>query len=187
MTLPVRPGILEIAPYVGGEAGLPGANRVVRLASNENPLGPSAQAVAAYQALSGELHRYSASSGKVRLALETHIVHARNGLAQGLGRSAFGEQYGKLRATVRGQVTGRLEHLLLRSDVSVEHAQRDAAHTIGTDHGKQQCHAHEHDERDAATGAGRGRGVTVVAWKVLPCDGHFLLFRWQIGLKMRTC
>ena len=58
MTLPVRPGILEIAPYVGGEAGLPGANRVVRLASNENPLGPSAQAVAAYQALSGELHRY---------------------------------------------------------------------------------------------------------------------------------
>lgn len=58
MTLTVRPGILDIAPYVGGEAGLPGANRVVRLASNENPLGPSAQAIAAYRALSGELHRY---------------------------------------------------------------------------------------------------------------------------------
>jgi histidinol-phosphate aminotransferase len=53
-----RPGILDIAPYVGGEASLPGVNRVIRLASNENPLGPSAKAMAAYRALAPDLHRY---------------------------------------------------------------------------------------------------------------------------------
>ena len=53
-----RPGILEIAAYVGGEAGLPGHNRVMRLASNENPLGCSPKARAAYEALAGELNRY---------------------------------------------------------------------------------------------------------------------------------
>ena len=53
-----RPGILDIAPYVGGEAALPGVNRVIRLASNENPLGPSEKAMTAYRALAPELHRY---------------------------------------------------------------------------------------------------------------------------------
>lgn len=58
MTVRARPGILDVAPYVGGEVAAPGANRLVRLASNENPLGASPRAQAAYQALSGELHRY---------------------------------------------------------------------------------------------------------------------------------
>ncbi len=58
MTPIPRPGILEVAPYVGGESAAPGANRIVRLASNENPLGPSPRAVAAYEALKDELHRY---------------------------------------------------------------------------------------------------------------------------------
>ena len=53
-----RPGIMEIAPYVGGESSLPGVNRVIRLASNENPLGPSPAAVAGYLGLQDELHRY---------------------------------------------------------------------------------------------------------------------------------
>ena len=53
-----RPGILDIAPYVGGEANVEGVQRVIRLASNENALGPSPQAVEAYTALAGELHRY---------------------------------------------------------------------------------------------------------------------------------
>ena len=54
----VRPGILDIAPYIGGEAGLAGQQRVIRLASNESPLGPSPRAAEAYRALAGELHRY---------------------------------------------------------------------------------------------------------------------------------
>ena len=53
-----RPGILDIAPYIGGEAKVEGVDRVIRLASNESALGPSPRAVAAYRALAGELHRY---------------------------------------------------------------------------------------------------------------------------------
>jgi histidinol-phosphate aminotransferase len=49
----VRPGILDIAPYVGGEAGLAGQQRVIRLASNESPLGPSPRAAEAYRARAG--------------------------------------------------------------------------------------------------------------------------------------
>ncbi len=58
MTLTPRPGIMEIAPYVGGEAAIPGRNRVIRLASNENPLGPSPLATAAYANLEKASHRY---------------------------------------------------------------------------------------------------------------------------------
>jgi histidinol-phosphate aminotransferase len=53
-----RPGILDIAPYVGGEAKIVGVEQPIRLASNESALGPSAKAVAAYRALAGEIHRY---------------------------------------------------------------------------------------------------------------------------------
>jgi len=53
-----RPGILEIAPYVGGAAQAPGANRSVKLSSNENPLGPSPRAVAAYRAAAEDLALY---------------------------------------------------------------------------------------------------------------------------------
>jgi histidinol-phosphate aminotransferase len=53
-----RPGILEIAPYVGGEGRLGGRNRVIKLSSNEGALGPSHKAVVAYEAEKHELHRY---------------------------------------------------------------------------------------------------------------------------------
>jgi histidinol-phosphate aminotransferase len=58
MTLTVRPGIMDIAPYVPGEGSLAGQTRVIRLASNENPLGPSPLAMEAYRTLSPDLHRY---------------------------------------------------------------------------------------------------------------------------------
>src|SRR5712691_11316311 len=53
-----RPGILDIAPYIGGEAKIAGVERPIRLASNESALGPSAKATAAYRAMAGEIHRY---------------------------------------------------------------------------------------------------------------------------------
>jgi histidinol-phosphate aminotransferase len=53
-----RPGILDITPYVGGEAKAAGLERPIRLASNESALGPSPKAIAAYRALAGEIHRY---------------------------------------------------------------------------------------------------------------------------------
>jgi histidinol-phosphate aminotransferase len=53
-----RPGILDIQPYVGGEAKVPGVARVIRLASNESALGPSPRAIAAYKAAAAEMYRY---------------------------------------------------------------------------------------------------------------------------------
>ena len=50
--------LMEIAPYVGGEATIAGARRVIRLASNESALGPSAKAVAAYRAAAEDIFRY---------------------------------------------------------------------------------------------------------------------------------
>ncbi len=58
MSLTPRPGILDVAPYVGGEAEAAGFAEPIRLASNENPLGASPRAREAYGALSAELHRY---------------------------------------------------------------------------------------------------------------------------------
>jgi histidinol-phosphate aminotransferase len=53
-----QPGILDIAPYVGGESKASGLARVIRLASNESALGPSPLAMEAYRAAAAELHRY---------------------------------------------------------------------------------------------------------------------------------
>lgn len=65
-----RPGILDIIPYVGGEAKASGFERPIRLASNESALGPSPNALAAYRALAGEIHRYpDGSAQELREAL----------------------------------------------------------------------------------------------------------------------
>jgi len=58
MSLQPRPGIMDVAPYVGGESKAEGVNRVIRLASNENPLGASPKAIAAYEAEKHQLNRY---------------------------------------------------------------------------------------------------------------------------------
>src|SRR3954451_24839188 len=64
------PGILDIAPYVGGEAKVAGVERPIRLASNESALGPSPKAVEAYRALAGEIFRYpDGSAAELREAL----------------------------------------------------------------------------------------------------------------------
>ena len=39
-----KPGILDISPYVGGRAAVPGVAKVFKLSSNESPLGPSPRA-----------------------------------------------------------------------------------------------------------------------------------------------
>jgi len=68
-----RPGILDVAPYVGGESKAAGVDRVIRLASNESALGPSPRAVAAYQARAQEIHRYpDGGSTELREALARH-------------------------------------------------------------------------------------------------------------------
>ena len=48
MTAPEpKPGILDISPYVGGRAGVPGVAKVHKLSSNESSLGPSPAVFAA--------------------------------------------------------------------------------------------------------------------------------------------
>jgi histidinol-phosphate aminotransferase len=65
-----RPGILDIAPYIGGEANVSGVARVIRLASNESALGPSPRAVEAYRAAAGDIYRYpDGASIELRRAL----------------------------------------------------------------------------------------------------------------------
>ncbi|MEW5765512.1 MAG: histidinol-phosphate transaminase [Acidobacteriota bacterium] len=68
MSIPVPPYIEAIRPYVPGkpvqeverELGLKGT---VKMASNENPLGPSPKAVEAVRAFLGDLHIYPEGSG----------------------------------------------------------------------------------------------------------------------------
>lgn len=71
MSAPIaKPGILDIAPYVGGESEIPGVDRVIKLASNEGALGPSPKAMEAYRAEAETLHRYpDGSASKLRNAL----------------------------------------------------------------------------------------------------------------------
>lgn len=76
MSLPLpRPGILDIAPYVGGESSVPGLNRIVKLASNESALGPSPLALAAFRDAAAALHRYPDGGCTVlRRALGEHFA-----------------------------------------------------------------------------------------------------------------
>jgi histidinol-phosphate aminotransferase len=66
-----RPGILDIATYVGGESETPpGVGTPIKLSSNESALGPSPKAVAAYMAAGDRLHRYpDGAAAELRRAL----------------------------------------------------------------------------------------------------------------------
>src|SRR3546814_5701437 len=61
---------MDIAAYVGGESSLAGHARVIKLSSNENPLGPSPAAAAAYRAEADRLHQYpDGGASKLRAAI----------------------------------------------------------------------------------------------------------------------
>ena len=53
-----QPGIMEIALYQGGASHLDGVSNVLKLSSNENPLGPSDAAKEAVRRAVHDLHRY---------------------------------------------------------------------------------------------------------------------------------
>ena len=70
-------GVLEIDPYVPGESTLPGNIKPIKLSSNENPLGPSPAAVAAFKAAADSLERYpDGSASGLRQAIAR--VHGLN-------------------------------------------------------------------------------------------------------------
>jgi histidinol-phosphate aminotransferase len=53
-----RPGVLDIVPYIPGKSSAPGVAKVFKLSSNETPLGPSANAIAAYRVAGEHLEDY---------------------------------------------------------------------------------------------------------------------------------
>jgi len=61
MAITPQPGISDIALYQGGDAHVDGVNRVIKLSSNENPLGPSPLARAAYLEAAGSMEVYPSS------------------------------------------------------------------------------------------------------------------------------
>ena len=74
MTAPVpKPGILDIAPYVGGKSVLAGIAEPMKLSSNENALGAGPMARAAYEAALKSIHLYpDGRAGKLRTAVADH-------------------------------------------------------------------------------------------------------------------
>jgi histidinol-phosphate aminotransferase len=66
MTLALKPGVLDIRPYVGGRAEVSGAKgRVFKLSSNETPFGPSEKALAAFRKASANLFLYPEGSARL--------------------------------------------------------------------------------------------------------------------------
>jgi histidinol-phosphate aminotransferase len=91
MSLPVKPWIQKLDPYVPGkpieelerELGIPNA---VKLASNENPLGPSPRAVEAIWNVADKMHRYpDGGCFRLRRALAERLAVAPEQLVFGAG------------------------------------------------------------------------------------------------------
>ncbi|MBU6298038.1 MAG: histidinol-phosphate transaminase [Alphaproteobacteria bacterium] len=74
MTLSPKPGVLDIAPYVGGRAAVSGVADSIKLSSNESALGPSLKARQAYAEAVGSMPIYPEGSAQMlREAIgETH-------------------------------------------------------------------------------------------------------------------
>lgn len=60
-TIEPQPGILDIAPYQGGQSHVEGVSDVIKLSSNENPFGPGDKAKEAFAKSAHQLHRYPSS------------------------------------------------------------------------------------------------------------------------------
>ncbi len=68
--LKARPGVFEIDPYVPGKSKLSGHGPIIKLSSNETPLGPSPKAIEAFRNAAGLLDRYpDGAATELRAAL----------------------------------------------------------------------------------------------------------------------
>ena len=68
-----KPGILDIAPYVGGKSRIDGVAEPMKLSSNENALGAGEKAREAYAAAMGQIHMYpDGRASKLRTAVADH-------------------------------------------------------------------------------------------------------------------
>lgn len=72
-TIQPKPGILDIAPYVGGKSKIDGVAEPMKLSSNENALGAGQKAREAFQAAVGNIHIYpDGRATKLRDAVADH-------------------------------------------------------------------------------------------------------------------
>ena len=72
-TITPKPGILDIAPYVGGKSTIAGVAEPIKLSSNENALGAGDKARAAYEAAIANLALYpDGRAAKLRAAVAEH-------------------------------------------------------------------------------------------------------------------
>ena len=78
MPLLPRPEVLGIEPYTPGVSKLPGANRVIKLSSNEGAFGPPPGALRALQAAAADFHRYP----------DGGATHLRNAIGERFGLDA---------------------------------------------------------------------------------------------------
>ena len=68
-----KPGILDIAPYVGGKSSIAGVAEPMKLSSNENALGAGEKAREAYEAAIKNIHIYpDGRATKLRAAVAEH-------------------------------------------------------------------------------------------------------------------
>ncbi len=68
-----KPGILDIAPYVGGKSAIAGIAEPMKLSSNENALGAGEKAREAYAAAVGNIHLYpDGRAARLRAAVAGH-------------------------------------------------------------------------------------------------------------------
>ncbi len=87
----VAPGVRALQPYQPGKPDSEvrreyGLTEVIKLASNENPLGPSPKALAAVRDCLGELARYPDGNGfELKAALSTHLNVSPDGITLGNG------------------------------------------------------------------------------------------------------
>jgi histidinol-phosphate aminotransferase len=80
-----KPGILDIAPYVPGKAGAKG-QKVHKLSANENPLGASPAAIAAYRSAADALEFYpDGSAHDLREAIANRYGLKRENIVCGAG------------------------------------------------------------------------------------------------------
>jgi histidinol-phosphate aminotransferase len=65
-----RPGVLDIEAYVPGKSAAPAGVKLIKLSSNETPLGPSPLAIAAFRGLADKLELYpDGSATRLREAI----------------------------------------------------------------------------------------------------------------------
>ncbi|AXJ95183.1 MULTISPECIES: histidinol-phosphate transaminase [unclassified Sphingomonas] len=106
-----KPWILGIAPYIPGRATADDGRKVIKLSSNENPLGTPEAAREAYRSAAGELERYpDAAAVELRAKLAAHygieadrivygtgsdeVLHLAAGAFAGLGDEIIHVRYG---------------------------------------------------------------------------------------------